>query len=177
MADKITPNNTKSLVPTAYYEMLYLRFMGLTYEQIADKTNYSHSHVKLLFSKNGVLHDLYRQWVDTAKKNSVEEAIDMMFGHLPDIIRSRIVLAKSLGMGSNEAAKMILGYTLGNTDRPMVQNNIQINNVQIPQERRDLILNAFKNFGILENETNITDTKPQDSNGNNSGQRSENPGI
>ncbi len=131
MAEQIIPNDTKTLVPTAYYEMLYLRFMGLNYEQIAAKTNYSHSHVKRLFSKNGVLHDLYEQWKETAKKNSIEEALDMMFGHLPDIVRSRIVAAKGYGAPANTAAEIILRYTLGNPDKPTIQNNIQINDNRI----------------------------------------------
>lgn len=169
MSDEIIQDSTKRLVPSVYYEMLYLRFMGLTYDQIAKKTNYSHSRVRALFAKNGVLHDLYREWLETAKKNSMEEALDMMFAHLPDIIRARIMHAESMGMGSNEAAKIILNYTLGNPERPLTQNNIQINNFVISDEKKEQIKKAFSNFKILKQNGNDNE---RISRGNN-----EQPGI
>lgn len=129
MSEEVTtPKNTKSLVPTVYYDMLYLKFMGLDYKQIAERTGYSYDWVKHLFAKGGVLYDLHTQWLETAKKNSMEDSLEMMWGHLPDIVRSRIVAAKGFGAPANTAAEIILRYTLGNPDKPMIQNNIQINN-------------------------------------------------
>ena len=52
--------HTKSLVPTKYYDMFTYRLMGLTYEQIAEKTGYSAPWVRALFAKGGVLYELWR---------------------------------------------------------------------------------------------------------------------
>jgi hypothetical protein len=44
----------------------------------------------------------------------VEESMNMMFGHLPDIVRANIVDAKSIGTPVAVAArKMIFDHTLG----------------------------------------------------------------
>jgi hypothetical protein len=131
--DDLQKITEKALVPVKHYEMLYLRFMGLTYKKIAEQMGYTHDTVRGYFAKGGRLHELYRLWVETAKKNAIEESLDMMYGHLPDIVRSRIVLAKSMGKGSNEAAKMIFSYTLGNPDKNVVssQTNVQVNNNQV----------------------------------------------
>lgn len=112
----------------AYYEMMYLRFMGLNYDQIAQKTGYKPQTVRLYFSKGGLLNELYTEWIKEAKDISKNEALEMAWGHLPDIMRSRIVAAKGYGAPANTAAEIILRYTLGNPDKPMIQNNIQINN-------------------------------------------------
>ncbi len=142
--------HTKSLVPTKYYDMFMYRLMGLTYEQIAEKTGYSHSWVRALFAKGGVLYEFWQQWLETAKENSLEEATTMAFGHLPDIMRTRIMQAKSLGAGAVESTKIILGLTFGLNSRKTVD--------PIPlepsDERKQMILQAFSNFKVLHDETN-----------------------
>lgn len=113
MSNLTTLNNTKSLVPVKYYEIFALRIIGLTYKQIANKTNYSEDRIKHLFYSKGVLCELWLSWVETAKKESIDEAIDMMFGHLPDIMRANILHAKSQSVGAVLARKIIFEYTLG----------------------------------------------------------------
>ena len=114
MADEIAPNSTKSLVNTVYYEMFYLRLMGLTYGQIAEKTGYNQSYIKHIFAKGGVLYDLWQEWKKTAKENSLEEARDMMFGQLPDVVRTMIMTAKAPYTATGVMAGIkIMDYTLG----------------------------------------------------------------
>lgn len=109
----IIPNNTKSLVPMAYYEMFGLRLIGFTYRQIAEKVDYSESHVKRLFAEGGILHKVWEDWLIKAKKNCVDESIAIMFGHLPDIVRARVIHAKKFDVGAIVSSKMIFEYTLG----------------------------------------------------------------
>jgi hypothetical protein len=114
MADEIAQNSTKSLVSTVHYQMFYLRFMGLTYEQIAEKTGYHQDRVRHIFAKGGVLYDLWQNWLKTAKENSLEEARDMMFGQLPDVVRTMIMTAKSPYTATGvSAGTKIMDYTLG----------------------------------------------------------------
>ncbi len=114
MADEIAPNSTISLVSTIYYEMFYLRLMGLTYGQIAEKTGYSQGRIKHIFARGGALHDLWQEWKKTAKENSLEEAQDMMFGQLPDVVRTMIMTAKAPYTATGVSAGIrIMDYTLG----------------------------------------------------------------
>lgn len=112
--NEIIPNDTKSLVPAKYYEIFALKILGLTYDKIAQRTGYSESHIKLLFSSKGVLNKLWQSWCENAKKDNVDEALTMMFGHLPDIVRANIIDAKSTdSMVGIAARKMLFEYTLG----------------------------------------------------------------
>lgn len=114
MLDPIIQNNTKSLVPAEYYELFALRILGLTYKQISEKTTYSESHIRYLFSSKGVLWSLYRDWVINHKKENTEGALDMLFGHLPDLIKMEIVSAKDpMTMVGLMARHKIFDYTLG----------------------------------------------------------------
>ncbi len=106
-------DDTKSVVPTAYYDMFYLRLLGLTYKQIAEKTEYSESHIRRLFAENGALHDLWQGWLKTAKENAKDEAITMMFGNLRGVVGSLINTAQSGGLNSVSASRILLAYTLG----------------------------------------------------------------
>jgi len=142
--------HTKSLVPTKYYDMFTYRLMGLTYEQIAEKTGYSPSWVRALFAKGGVLYELWREWLEAAKENSVDEALTMVFGHLPDIMRTRILQAKSLGAGAVESTKLIFGLTLG-LDRKKIVEPVPLDS---NDERQQMILQAFSNFKILNDKPN-----------------------
>jgi hypothetical protein len=114
MADEIAQNTTQSLVSTIYYQMFYMRLMGLTYEQIGEKTKYHPDSVRHIFAKGGVLYDLWQEWKKTAKENSLEEARDMMFGQLPDVVRTMIMTAKAPYTATGVTAGMkIMEYTLG----------------------------------------------------------------
>lgn len=121
----------KKPVPFWYYEAFGLRIMGLTYDQIAEKVQKNPVYVRELFSHKGRIYKFWREFAENRQKEAHEEILDMIWGHLPDVIRARIVHAKSLGMGSNQAAEILLRYTLGNTEKPTIQNNIQINNTKI----------------------------------------------
>ena len=101
-------NDTKSLVPAAYFKMFSLRLLGLTYSQIAEKTGYSEVHVRRLFAKGGQLQGLWLDFQKDAIENGVEESKDMLFGHLPDVVRSLIMLAKSNRPGAVRAAGIIM---------------------------------------------------------------------
>ena len=146
MSEEIVQNHTKpeKPVPLWYYDAFGLRIMGLTLEQIAERTGKSHSHVRSLFASKGRIYKFWREYVESRKKDAHEEILDMIWGHLPDVIRARIVHAKTLGMGSNQAAEILLKYTLGDPSKPSVQNNIQINdnritgfNYIVPQKPND----------------------------------------
>jgi hypothetical protein len=113
-----TRNNTKSLFPIIYYEIFALRIMGLTYKQIASKIGYSEDHIKHLFYSKGVLRELLQSWLETTKKENIDEAINMMYGHLPDIMRTTIINARTPNsMIGIMAAKIIFEYTLGKPGR------------------------------------------------------------
>lgn len=133
MASETLQNTTeeKSLLPAWYYDAFAMKIMGLTSEQIADRLMKHPVTVRSLFSKKGALYKFWRAYVEEHRTIAEEEILDMMWGHLPDIIRTRIVKAKTMGLGSNEAAKIILGFTMGDPSKPTVQNNIQINNTKI----------------------------------------------
>jgi hypothetical protein len=119
MANEIIPNNTLSLLPEKYYEVFALRITGLTYKQIAEKTGYAESTLKQLFSSEGVLKKFYRDWVAKHKADDLEESLDMMFAHLPDIVRARILQAKGNDMGAFLSSKLIFENTLGKPEERM----------------------------------------------------------
>lgn len=114
-------NATKNgLVPAKYYDIFGLRILGLTYKQIAEKIGYSEQHIRRLFAKGGMLYSFWEQWLDVAKEDSIDEAINMMFGHLPDIVRANILDAKMTNSPVAVAArKMIFEYTLGKPEERM----------------------------------------------------------
>lgn len=114
----IAQNSTKtSLVPVVYFEMFSLRTIGLTYKQIAEKTGYHEDRIRHIFARGGVLYQLWSEWLEIAKKNSLEEAFAIMFGHLPDIVRTRVLHAKRFDMGAVASSKIILDYTLGRPEK------------------------------------------------------------
>jgi hypothetical protein len=154
---KIQKVTNTDLVPMAYYDMFALRILGATYEQIAEKTSYNPSYVRRLFCSGGSLHELYRNWVENKKKENIVEVYDIILGNLPDIIRARAIHAKTLAKGAVESSKLLLGYVLG--DPSASQTNVQINNVAVEPERKELIMNAFRNFGLIKEEKNDT-SKP-----------------
>ncbi len=114
MNDEKPQKHTFELVPMAYYEMFAYRMAGLTYKQIAEKTKYTEDWVRHIFAKGGALNELYRNFLQRAKEESVDEAMDMMFAHLPDIVKMRIKQAKNgTDAGAVVSSKMIMDYTLG----------------------------------------------------------------
>jgi len=147
------PTNTE-LVPAAYYDIFALKILGEDNKKIAQQTGYSEQWIRYLFCSKGALHDLYRSWVDSKKKDNLEEVFDIINGNLPDIIRARAMHAKSFVAGSVESSKLLLAYVLG--DPSAAQTNVQINNIVVEPERKELIMNAFKNFGLIKEETNVT---------------------
>ena len=144
-------NDTKSLVPAAYFRMFNLRLLGLTYAQIADKTGYSEAHVRRLFAKGGALYDLWLEFQKSAFEEGVQESVTMMYGHLPDITRALIMQAKSMQPGAVKAMEMIFNYTL---DKTAEKINPQTETKEEPLDpaRKELILNAFRNFNLIQEE-------------------------
>lgn len=114
-------DDTKSVVPTAYYDMFYLRLLGFTHKQIAEKTEYSESHIRRLFAENGALHELWQGWLKTAKENAADEAITMMFGNLRGVMGALINTAQNGGLSSVAASRILLGYTLGDPAKQAAQ--------------------------------------------------------
>lgn len=106
-------NPTNKLLPAGYYEMFGLRIQGWDMKEIAQETGYSYDHVRYLFSKNGVLYDFWREWVRDRKAGRVEQAIDMAFEHLPDVMKANIKHAMTGLEGAPMARKMIFDLTLG----------------------------------------------------------------
>lgn len=135
---------TNSLVPTKYYDMFTYRLMGLTYEQIAEKTGYTPQWVRELFAKGGRLYSLWQQWLKTAKESSVDDVFTMMFGHLPDITRMRIMEAKSLGANAIASTKIIYKNTIDKVAQNDDKNEEDASDLS--EERKAEILKAFSNF-------------------------------
>lgn len=122
MANENLPKPTTALVPTVYYDIFTYKLMGLSYEQISEKTGYTRQWIKELFAKGGRLYELWQQWLKTAKEESVDEAITMMFGQLPDVVRSMIMTAKTPYTATGVmAGTKIMEYTIGKA-----QENINI---------------------------------------------------
>ena len=141
-----TQKDTKQLVPTKYFDVFTFRLMGLTYEQIAAKTGYSSDWIRHMFSKGGVLQQLWLNWLQSAKAESIDEAITMMFGHLPDVVRARIVHAKGQDKGAVESSKMIFKHTLDKDDDSDI---LRSRPSTLSDARKLMIINAFLNFKVL----------------------------
>lgn len=98
----------------AYVNIFTMRFLGLTFDQIAEKTGYNSAYLRRLFMEGGKLHNLYQDFREKAKEMGVQEAVDMMFGQLPDIVRAMIMTAKTPYSATGvSAGKQIMEYTLG----------------------------------------------------------------
>lgn len=110
---KILQNATNKPLPVKYFEVFTLRLLGLNFRQIAEKTGYSHEHIRYLFSKAGVLSQLWVEFLVEAKKSSLDEAIMMMYANLPDIARNLVNIAKGSDMSGVRAAQIVFSYTLG----------------------------------------------------------------
>lgn len=158
-------NDTKSLVPITYFDIFSLRLLGMTYSEIAAKTNYSESHIRRLFAKGGAMRQLWEKFEQEVKDSRIEESQSMMFGNLPDVMRTLIATAKGKGQGAIEASKVILAYTLG---RPPEKVNSETQE-QHPQTladwikfetKKEQILNAFSNFGLIKekDESTVSET-------------------
>lgn len=125
MSDDLQKLTKSGVVPIKYYEMFALRVLGLTYAQIAEKVGFSEGWVRQLFMNSGVLGQLWKSWVEKAKGDSVEEALTMAFGHLPDAMRSNIFDAKQVGTPVAVASrKMLFDYTLG---KPVEKHLVKVN--------------------------------------------------
>jgi len=126
----------------------------LTYAQIAEKTGYSEAHVRRLFAKGGTLYNLWLDFQKDAFEEGVEDAITMMFGHLPDITRALIMQAKSMQPGAVRAAEMIFNYTLDKSpENPALQTEVQGD--PLTPERKEMILRAFRNFNMISDDKKI----------------------
>lgn len=145
-------NDTKSLVPIAYFDIFSLRLLGMTYAEISAKTGYSESHVRRLFAKNGAMHEIWQSYQQEAKESGIDDAITMMFGNLPDITRALIETAKGNGRGAIEAGKIIMHYTLGKPpEKVNLQADVQEHHA-VSKAEEEQIINAFRNFGLIEKE-------------------------
>lgn len=115
-------NLTKTNLPAVYYEMIGFRMLGLTYEQIGQKTGYSEGWIKQLFMKDGALYSYWRDYVIEKKKLAVEQAADIEFAHLEDIVKANVLDAKLQGeMVGVIARKAIWDRTFG-----PVQQNVKL---------------------------------------------------
>lgn len=108
------PIGEPALVPAWYWDAFALRFMGLTYPQIAEKTQKSLSSVRHIFAKSGAMYKYWRDYVEVRKSESVEEGVDMLYGHLPNAMRKLITHAvEGRGLVSLEAIRTQMQYTIG----------------------------------------------------------------
>lgn len=106
-------NAQTKLLPAVYFEMFAMRVQGYNFKEIAEHTGYRHDWVRTLFSRNGVMHEYWREWVEEHKVNRVEEAIDMAFDHLPDVMKANIKHSLTAYDGAPMARKLIFDLTLG----------------------------------------------------------------
>lgn len=168
-----TPQETQNDIEFKYLKIFTLRALGFTYKEIAEKTGFTSQHLRRLFMRGGKLHKPFLTFRTIAQQESIEEAQNIYFGSLPDVARTLVTTAKMPYEPSGvAAAKIIIEQTMGTPEKPLVQNNIQINNVNIPPERQEMIISAFKNFGVIENDTN-KNTQSTDGERNNSEQTTE----
>lgn len=119
MPDNKTPKNTSlDMLPARYYEMFALRMLGVDYQTIATKTGYTYSWVRHVFAKGGALYQFWQDWVAEQKTEKVNESLDMMFAHLPELVKANIIHAKDYNLnGSVLARKIIFDYTLGSPEQ------------------------------------------------------------
>jgi len=112
--EKEQKRTRRALMPAIYTKILNMRMLGYPYNKIAEQTSYSESWLRQLFSKGGILYDYYSNFVKETRDSNTREALDIMFAHLPDVIKRLVMNAKN---GSDpsavSSAKIILSYTLG----------------------------------------------------------------
>lgn len=109
---------SKSLLPSWYYDAFALRLAGLTYDKISEKLQKHPAYVRSIFAKGGKLYDFWRSYVENEKDERIQESLDMMHGHLPDVIRAMIIRAeKNGGIAGVEAGKVLLSYTMGKPEQ------------------------------------------------------------
>lgn len=103
-----------ALLPAWYYDAFTLRFLGYKYKDIAERTGKAEDTIKKLFAKSGALYKYWRDYVEVRKSEHVEESMDMLYGRLPDSVRTLIVHAvQGKGLVSLEAIRTHMAYTMG----------------------------------------------------------------
>lgn len=113
LQEATTENNEEDL-KWKYINILTFWVMGFKYEDIAEKTGYSYQYIRRLFAKGGKLRGIADNFREVAHKESVNEAVNVLFGNLPDIARSLAQTAKMpFDMSGVAAGRTILEYTLG----------------------------------------------------------------
>lgn len=104
----------EELLRFKYMNVLALKVMGFKYEDIAQKTGYSYGYIKRLFMSGGKLHALAKQFREVAQRESVDEAMDHLYGNLPDVARTMVTTANlPFDPSGVMAGRTVFEYTLG----------------------------------------------------------------
>lgn len=113
------------LVPVWYFQAFGLKIMGLTYETIARECGKSVSAVEKLFYSKGFMYNYWQEWSKERKDRNSADAMDMIFGHLPEYTRAAIMVAKNTTnpMGVKQRERLF-DYTLGKPVERTVNLNL-----------------------------------------------------
>ena len=128
---KIEPKLTEGeIVPVWYYEAFGLKIKGVSYPNIAKTLGKSLSSVKQIFYSKGKMYRFYREYAEAQKAENVEDALDMMMAHIPDVLRMEIVAAQDHGenpMVAMLSRHKIMDYALGKPeDRLKINASIAV---------------------------------------------------
>ena len=112
----------------AYGNIFTMRFLGQTFDQIAEKTGYNSSYLRQLFMEGGKLYQPWQEFNAKARESSIDEAYTIMFGKLPDIVRTLANTASMpFEMSGVAAGKTLMEYSLGKpVERVVLNANVAV---------------------------------------------------
>lgn len=112
--DKPQQKKTFELMPLAYYEAMEMRFLGFTYKEISKKVELSEGHLRVLFHKNGILHDAYQDYVAKEVQYRVDHTREIFSAHIEEVARRFVTIVTSgKDIPAIMAGKEILERVLG----------------------------------------------------------------
>lgn len=112
----------------AYGNIFTMRFLGQTFDQIAEKTGYNSSYLRQLFMEGGKLYQPWREFEAKAREQSMDEAYTVIFGKLPDVVRTMASTAQMPFEPSGVAAgRTLMEYALGKpVERVLLKANVAV---------------------------------------------------
>lgn len=155
MAEKISQNITNTrLINPVYFQMFRAKLLGLTYKQIADQLGYAEGSVRHIFTRGGPLYEYWQDWKREQMELSADEAMEIMFGHTPQIVRTMAVSAeRPHSMVGFLAGAKILEYTLGKPEE-----KVKVSGGLVFATIAELIEAVTKDNGSTKTETGNSNT-------------------
>ncbi len=104
----------------AYLNIFTMRFLGKTFDEISKATGYNANYLRQLFMQGGKLNQPWKEFESLARESSINEAYTVIFGKLPDIVRTMAVTAQMPYEPSGVmAGKTLMEYAVGKpADKP-----------------------------------------------------------